>query len=444
MGTETMREIELDITTLAHGGRGMGRHDGKAIFVPLTMPGDRVHCRIVKAKARFAEAELVEIITPSPQRQAAPCPYFEKCGGCQWQHMPYPLQSEWKAKIFADLLTRSGVAEEDTLLSIVPSPSEWSYRNRVQFKCEQSGDARKSDDRFVMGFYRPESHDIVDIEKCMLADEKIQQLYTLLRQELPKSPRADAISQVDVSCGDDDKTRVIVHVAPKAVAKMEPWLQKLAEKNGFDACLQSGAKNTLQKVSGVGQTLVRPEADEPKLYSNPGGFVQVNPPQNRNMVAAMIERLQLTGKEKVLDLFCGMGNFSLPLAKRCAQVVGVENYAPAIMDARRNARRNADRDQQANAEFHVADAASYLRNTRPGDFDLVVLDPPRSGSAPVTKALLEVRPERVLYISCDPATLTRDLKQLVQNGYQVVSAQAFDLFPQTWHIESMTLLQRCD
>jgi len=168
--------------------------------------------------------------------------------------------------------------------------------------------------------------------------------------------------------------------------------------------------------------------------------VQVNSAQNRSMVAAMLALLELRGTEHVLDLFCGMGNFSLPVARRAKHVVGVEDYPPSIASARRNAEANA----LDNVEFHVAEAAGIISGSRANAPDLVILDPPRTGNYQVARQLLTIRPERILYVSCDPATLARDLVPLVNDGYQVLASQPFDLFPQTWHIESMTLLTRID
>ena len=207
----------------------------------------------------------------------------------------------------------------------------------------------------------------------------------------------------------------------------------------MNACLQSGRKETIKVVAGEPNLKVFADQPELRLEYGAGGFAQVNSAQNRQMVERMLSLLDLTGQEKVLDLFCGMGNFSLPIAKRAAKVFGVEDYAPSIQSAR----RNADVNGISNAEFHVGDAAEFLDRFNPGELDLVVLDPPRTGSFSTVKKLLDVMPERILYVSCDPATLARDLKQLVHNGYQVVSAQPFDLFPQTWHIESISLLERC-
>ncbi|MDH3454906.1 MAG: 23S rRNA (uracil(1939)-C(5))-methyltransferase RlmD [Desulfuromonadales bacterium] len=430
-----MAEIirDLDIISLVHGGRGIGHHDGKAVFVPLTLPGDRVACRVVKSKRRYVEAELDEIVVPSPLRREPPCPFFGSCGGCQWQHMPYLEQAGWKEKIFIDLMVRSKVIASDRLKPIVPAPDEWGYRNRVQLKCSFGAEG------LAIGFYRHGSHLVVDVDKCRLVAAPIQRTLGLLRRELPGAPCADCVSQVDVACGDDGEVRVILYVRPQGRQQLRSWLQAFAACHRINACIQAGSRETLEVVHGLSDLIVKVDQPEIALRYGPGGFVQVNSAQNRSMVAAMLELVALDGTEIVLDLFCGMGNFSLPLARRAKRVIGVEDHAPSIASARLNAAAN----NVGNVEFHAADAAVVMARPQAADgLDLVVLDPPRTGNYQVAGELLKIRPERILYVSCDPATLARDLAPLIQGGYEVVSSQPFDLFPQTWHIESMTLLRK--
>ncbi len=431
--TEVIKE--LDITALVHGGRGIGRHEGKAVFVPLTMPGDQIACRVVKSKRRYLEAELDAIVAASPQRREPPCPFFGSCGGCQWQHIPYQQQLHWKEKIFADLLVRSKVIASERLKPIVAAPDEWGYRNRVQLKCCSGAEG------LLIGFYRHASHVVVDIDKCLLLSAPIQTTLEYLRRDLPDAPCTEAVSQIDVACGDDGEVRIILHVHPQGRSQLTSWLRGFADRHQISACMQSGSKQSLEVIHGSSDLTIKLDQPELALRYGPGGFVQINPAQNRSMVATMLQLLALDGSENVLDLFCGMGNFSLPLARRVKRVVGVEDYAPSIASARINAAAN----HVNNVEFHAADAAMVMARYRVGDdLDLVILDPPRTGHYQTVSELLKIRPQRVLYISCDPATLVRDLTPLVQNGYEVVSSQAFDLFPQTWHIESMTLLRRVD
>jgi 23S rRNA (uracil1939-C5)-methyltransferase len=426
-------DIELTIDSLAFGGSGVGRHDGKAVFVPLTAPGDRVSCRIVREKARYAEAEMLALLEPAPQRRVAPCPVFGICGGCQWQHLPYTEQGRWKERIFADQLRRQGGIVEPTVLPLVPSPNEWHYRSRVQFKC------RQTENGFVIGFYKRASHYVIDVTHCPITDERLNGVLTLFRQWLPAAPDPACIPQVDLEIGSDGAVRAVVHCLGEEGA-LAAFLQPLAEGAGIALFLQPGRKETLLAVCGSGELEI--EVDEPplQLAYGAGGFAQVNLAQNRELVRAVVVAAALTGRERILDLYCGMGNFSLPLARRAGEVIGVEDYAPAIEQARRNARRNGI----SNAVFHAMPAeGAAARLTGGSPFDLVVLDPPRSGAFAVVKELLRLPPRRILYVSCDPATLARDLKSLLHQGFELLWSRPFDLFPQSSHTESLSLLQQC-
>lgn len=424
--------LDLSIETLTFGGRGLARHDGKAVFVPHVVPGDRVRCRIVRDRSQYVEAEVCELLEPSPARRTPPCPVAGVCGGCDWQQLPYGEQARWKERLFHEHLLRSGVATAEVLRPIVPAPDEWCYRNRLQFKC------RLTRTGFVTGFYRTASHFVVDTPRCLLAAPSIQEAYAFLRSELPRAPRAEALPQVDISCSDDGRAAALFHLLPDAVAEMRPWLAEVAARGGFAAALQYGRKETIEPVAGQGGLVTIVDNPPLDLHVGAGGFAQVNAAQNRRMVEAVVAAAGLTQRERVLDLFCGVGNFSLPLARRAGFIVGVECYPPAIADAMANAARHG----LDNLSFHAEPAEGAA--LRYGSFDLVLLDPPRTGAYQVMRDLLAARPQRIVYVSCDPATLARDLRPLVHNGYRLASAQPFDFFPQTWHIESLSVLERCE
>jgi 23S rRNA (uracil1939-C5)-methyltransferase len=427
---------DLRIDALAYGGSGVGRHAGKAVFVPFTAPGDLIRCRIVREKKRFAEGELLELIEPSAERREPPCPVFGACGGCQWQHLTYETQIRWKEEIFADTLRRQGGAEGDFPRHLVPSSDEWNYRSRVQFKCRQTVDG------FVMGFYRRGSHYVVDVENCPITAAPLNEALRLFRRWLPQSPCPERIPQVDMAVDDENRIRIVVHVLGSDYAALRDFLAPLAEDAGFALFFQAGRKDTLVPVTGDEDLHIRPvHGADLRLAYGPGGFAQVNLEQNRHLVEGVIAAAGLTGEEKVLDLFCGMGNFSLPLARKAKEVVGVEDFEPSIEKARENARKNGVR----NASFHPRTAEGAANDLAgPGEFDLVLLDPPRTGAYEVVKDLLSVRPPKIIYVSCDPPTLARDLKPLLHGGYRLVFATPFDLFPQTCHTESLSFLTRRD
>lgn len=425
----------LRIDALAYGGSGVGRLDGKAVFVPLTAPGDRIRCRIVQDRKRYAEAELVELLEAAPQRRRPPCPVFGDCGGCQWQHLPYAEQCRWKERIFAETLQRQAKIDASVLRPLVPAPDEWGYRSRVQFKC------RQTEAGFVMGFYRRGTHYVIDVASCPIADSRLNAVLALFRRWLPDSPCPHLVPQVDMELDDEGRVRVTVHALGAEAAALAAYLRPLAEETGISLFMQLGRKETLVRVCGEEDLHILPlGAGSLRLAYGAGGFAQVNLEQNRQLVREVCSAAALTGRERVLDLFCGMGNFSLPLALQAGEVVGVENYAPAIERAGLNARANA----LANARFRALPAEEAIRDvTAAKAFDLVVLDPPRTGAYEVVRELARLRPPRIIYVSCDPPTLARDLVPLLHGGYEVVSARPFDLFPQTHHTESVTVLHLC-
>ena len=426
--------VELRIDSLAFGGNGIGRLDGKAIFVPLTAPGDQIRCRIARDKGRWAEAELVEILQPAPERIIPPCPVFGRCGGCQWQFLPYDEQAQWKEKIYRDLLQRQAGVAPENILPIVAAPAPYAYRSRAQFKCTHTPQG------FVLGFYRKGSHVVVGISACPLLPKGLNDLIPLLKSAIDGSSVAGQIPQIDAGIDDRGRVRLVVHALEPAATAVAKLLQPLAMQENFALFVQNSRKEGgMQHVYGEEDLIISCDSPPLELAYKAGGFSQINLEQNRTLVNAVLSAAQLTGTERVLDLYCGMGNFSLPLARRCGEVVGVEDYAPSIAQAKSNARQNG----LNNIRFHARPAAGALRAYgENAPFDLVVLDPPREGASELCRELIDLSLPRILYISCDPATQARDLKTLLNNGYRCLSAQPFDFFPQTHHIESLAILAR--
>ena len=423
----------LCIDALAYGGSGVGRLDGKAVFVPLTAPGDQIRCRIVQDRKRYAEAEMIELLEAAPQRRVPPCPVFGDCGGCQWQHLPYGEQCNWKERIFAETLLRQAKIEASVLRPLVPAPDEWGYRSRVQFKC------RQTEGGFVMGFYRRGTHYVIDVASCPIAAPRLNEVLALFRRWLPESSCPQLVPQADMEVDDEGRVRVTVHALGPAGPALAEYLRPLAEQAGISLYMQFGRKETLLQVCGEEALHILPlGAGSLRLAYGAGGFAQINLEQNRQLVREVCSAAALTGREKVLDLFCGMGNFSLPLALQAGEVVGIENYAPAIRQAELNARANG----LSHTRFQSRPAEAAIRDvTAAKAFDLVVLDPPRTGAYEVVRELVRLRPPRIIYVSCDPPTLARDLVPLLHGGYEVVSSRPFDLFPQTYHSESVTVLR---
>ena len=422
----------LRIESLANGGAGVARYDGQVIFVSGTAPGDLVNCRLIEEKQRFAQGEIEEILEPAECRQRPPCPVADECGGCQWQHLPYPEQVRWKERLFHDTLIRHAGAQQVQLLPIVPAPREWGYRSRVQIKCHRTAKG------FVCGFFRPKSHFVVPIVSCPVLAGELNELLCHLKIVLGPSEFAWEIPQIDLSQGHDGKCRAVIHYLGKQKAELTSLLQLSDGLANCDMFLQSGRSATLSSVVGDGLLAIEVGSPPLKLHYAAGGFAQINLAQNRSLVQAVLAAASLTGTERVLDLYCGMGNFSLPLAVNAGLVIGVEEFPSSIAQAKKNAAENDIK----NVEFIARAAEGALENFSLGQsFDLVLLDPPRSGAFAVMKELVRQPVPRLLYVSCDPQTLARDLKTLLHGGYRLETSQPFDMFPQTYHCESLTILK---
>lgn len=419
--------IDLRIESLAFGGDGVGRHLGQAVFVPLTSPGDLVRCKIVQRKRRYLRAEVVEILEPGSDRCQPRCPVYGRCGGCQWQHLTYPAQLQAKEKTLTDILRRQLRRDDVSVAPIMRADNPWNYRSRVQFKC------RAGDNDLSIGFFRGGSHVVEAIAGCPIAAHEINQVLPWLYEHLPQLSRPERVSQVDVSIGDRGRPRLVIHDQASQQDHSRPLLDA-AEKENLALFIQSG--RTTHELRGPADVDLQVAMPPLWLGYGPGGFSQVNLAQNRALVKRVLDLADLQGDEKVLDLYCGMGNLTLPLARRCKQIDGVEDHAPAITQARRNSARN----DISNARFFATKAEAFLASTDKA-YSLVVLDPPRSGAFDVIGHLLRLKPTRIIYVSCDPMTLARDLGPLLVDDYRLVQTQAIDLFPQTYHLESISLLE---
>jgi 23S rRNA (uracil1939-C5)-methyltransferase len=426
----------LHIESLAFNGYGVGRLNGRVVFVPRTAPGDEIECRVVRERKNCLFAELIRLLKTSPERREPLCPAFGSCGGCQWQHLPYAVQTHWKDFIFRQMLQRQHRVAEEAFAPLAASPEAFHYRSRAQFKC------RHTDQGLVMGFYRQGSHYVVDIPECPLVAEEINVVFQRFRSCLRNSPGADRIPQIDISVDEKQKVRVVVHVLGGIGEKLAACLRPEAEKKNLNLFFQSGRNHTLRKICGTESLHLFPCGPEEgiSLAYGPGSFSQINLEQNRRLVSAVMDFASLRGNESVLDLFCGVGNLSLPLARKAGRVVGVENYTPAVVQAKRNAAANGIE----NTRFRACPAeAAFLKSEGVDEhFDVVVLDPPRDGAYQVAKGLVRSSPKKIIYVSCNPATLTRDLGPLLHHGYRISRCRVYDFFPQTYHIESLTLLEK--
>ena len=437
-----MREITINIEKMAFGGAGVGRADGKVCFVPFTAPDDVVRVGVRMEKRSYIAGELIEILEASPLRVTPPCPVFGACGGCNWQHLSYVSQLEQKQSVFDDTLWRSGRIEPEFILPIIPSRMPYAYRARVQLK------VRSVAGKLCLGFYKGGSHFIVDLPgKCAIADPVINQLVPELYRMLTDFAEPDKIPQIDVTTGDNGLAVVIFHYIGENYDTTAAYFTANCAiiPNVSGVFLQNGRKSSLQLLCGTDKLDYRVPSlrDQDKsglrLTFTPGGFSQVNYGQNRTLVSTVASWATLTGTERLLDLYCGNGNFAVPLAGSCREMVGIEEYGPSISDARQNCRING----VGNAILRCSDAKEEILAIikRKETFDVIVLDPPRTGAEELVKLLPALNPRKIVYISCDPPTLARDIGILKRFNYNVIKCQPIDMFPQTYHIESITLLE---
>jgi len=401
---------------MAHGGDALGRHEGKVIFVPYAIPGEEALVEIVEDKGRYARGRPVEILSPSPQRVDPSCPHFGpgKCGGCQWQHIAYQAQLELKATVVADQLARLGRLPDVPLKMKrpIPSDSPWHYRNHVQFSVGDDG---------RLGFVATDGRRVETIEVCYLLHPLLDELFAALDLELPELARLSL--RAGVNTGDLMMIFETHDDLPPALESDLPVSCVLLLSDGTPVNL-IGSNYVTEVIAGR------------TFRISTASFFQVNTAAAEELVRVVGGYLAPAGDETLLDAYCGVGTFALSLADKVGHVIGIEEAAGAVADACLNAA------ELANVEFIEGSVeASLPQLDRP--IDLAVLDPPRQGCKPrALAALIELAPRRIVYVSCDPATLARDARKLADGGYQLVEVQPVDMFPQTYHIESVALWER--
>lgn len=416
--------IELTMAGIAHGGEAIGRHAGKTIFVPYAIPGERVRVAIVEEKTRWARARLVEVLTPGADRVTPPCPYFGpgQCGGCQWQHIAYQRQAELKQAIVADQLHRLGRIADPPVADIIvlgdPTASEdeprflaYGYRNHVQFALTPAGQT---------GFRRAGNNELIPVARCLLLHDLLDELHGAL--ELAGFP----LQEISLRAGINTGETLILMIAPS---------EELPELE-----LNVPASVALQTPRGL-QPLVGPpwlteEVLGRRYRVSAESFFQVNTVGAAALVELVTAYADVRPGDIALDAYCGVGLFSLPLAEAASRVIGIEEAPSACEDFAINA---AERD---NIELHEGSVEAVLPalQAQGQRVDITVIDPPRSGAGPqVIARLAALVPRRIVYVSCDPATLARDAVHLTQAGFHLVEAQPVDLFPQTFHVETIAL-----
>lgn len=427
------------IEKLAYGGSGVCRIEGKICFVPFSCPGDEVRLRITSQKKSYCTAEIVEIIQPSSDRDVPVCEIYGACGGCNWQHVQYQIQLQQKRQIFAETLWRGGRVDGSLIGDTVASPKAYGYRSRVRFKVSaQRGGVN-------IGFHRNSSHVVENaLHGCYVAKPVINEILGCFRSILKDYAGVGLIDQISIDTGDQGAVAV-VHYSGRDFSGLKSFLAGRTSELGpcTGLYILSNRKETPEKIWGSAEiSYCMPSSNQDQqqhvLTYLPAGFAQVNQAQNVALLS-MIRRLgEFRSTDRLLDLYCGNGNFSIPIAADVASVYGIEGSEGSI----RSANSNKIRNNICNIDFVCADALVALRRLvhDAASFDVILLDPPRTGAGDVIPEIARLNPTRIIYVSCDPNTLARDCGLLAGHGYRVVKSVPLDMFPQTFHLESVTLL----
>ncbi len=420
------KTFTVEIEKMVYGGRGMGRVNGKVVFVPFTAPGEKVQVEVVRERKDYIEAVLKNIERNSPLRVKPFCDLFGKCGGCQYQHLPYPEQLKLKEETLKDTLHRLIRKGTFEVLTVIPSPHDRRYRIRAQLKVGMSAG------RAVLGFYAWRTHRVVEVQECPLLHPLVNGILEGLRNWMGERSKVP-IKGVEIQVSPDEGKGVVsLRIEASCRPKM---LEEIGQRiSGVKGMIVKGK----QKISWGEWTLFYdwPELlGKKRLHIQTSGesFFQVNPYQNWNLMRKVVEWAGLTGQERVLDLFCGSGNLTLPLAQQAWKVWGIDQDPQAIEHAAENARKN----NLPNCQFIAASAEEGIKLVlrEIDSVDVVVLDPPRPGARGTLDLLASLRPPKILYVSCEQPTLARDLTRLIDLGYNVKRIQPLDMFPQTYHIE---------
>lgn len=423
--------LEFDIDRLSHEGRGIASHQGKTTFIAGALAGERIRAIITATHKRHDEARLLEILEPSPERQLPACRHFDECGGCDLQHLQVKAQREHKQQQVLDQLKRyAGVEPDQIYPPLVGSPL--GYRRAARIGLNQ----RQRDGELLVGFRRRGSNKLLNIDQCPILEQQLQPVFNLVRQQLSDVDDVRQLTHIDLSCGDDDGF-IRFRATRRPGADLMQRLEHIAAALQLQLVIALN-EGTLPTEPAPGHYRL-PEF-ELELAFGSGDFIQINAELNRMMVSQAVEWLDPRPEDRVLDLFCGLGNFTLPLARKAAQVVGVEGSVEMV----RQAQANAAAAGLENAHFQRADLSESFVHApwyRSG-FDLILLDPPRTGAREAVQQLAGYGARKVLYISCNPAALIADLPLLLQAGYRVSRFGIMDIFPQTSHVESMLLLER--
>lgn len=446
------KEYILDIIAQGYEGEGIAKIDGYPVFVEGALQGEKVKVLIVKVKKNYAYGKLLEILNKSENREEAKCPHYNRCGGCSVQHMSYKAQLDFKWNRVKDCISKIAGLKEDIVKYPLGMDNPYRYRNKVQLP------VGLVNGKLAIGFYAPRSHNIIDIEKCIIQDEIAEKVSEITKAWMIKNKIQPAtidgefnpsglIRHIMIRRGFTTNEVMVVLVTLKdKIPHIDELIKALKENiSGIKSIIQNINPQNTNVILGEeckvlwGDEFITDYIGDLKFNISPLSFFQVNPIQTEVLYSKAIEYAKLNGKEIVFDAYCGTGTITLCLAQKAKKVYGVEIIEPAIINARENAKNN----NINNAEFFVGKSEEVIPNLINEGIiaDTIVVDPPRKGCDKVLlDSIIKVAPKRLVYVSCDPSTLARDLKILTEGGYKVIEVQPVDMFPHTSHIECCSLL----
>ncbi|EMO8815482.1 23S rRNA (uracil(1939)-C(5))-methyltransferase RlmD [Klebsiella michiganensis] len=418
----TRQIITVTVNDLDPFGQGVARHQGKALFISGLLPQEQANVVVVEDKKQYARAQVKRRLSDSPQRQAPRCPHFGICGGCQQQHASIELQQQSKRAALARLMKR----DVDDIIAASP----WGYRRRARLSLNYQPKSQQ----LQMGFRKANASEIVDVVQCPVLVPALGALLPAVRECLSELKSVRQLGHVELVQADNGPLMVLRHTAALPAADKEK-LERFSQSHGLSLYLAPQSE-ILEHIRGEAPWYT---SDGLRLVFSPRDFIQVNDGVNQLMVRTALEWLDIQPQDRVLDLFCGMGNFTLPLAKRAAQVVGVEGVPALVAKGQENAALNGLHN---GTFFHENLEEDVTRQAwAKHGFDKVLLDPARAGAAGVMLHIIKLAPRRVVYVSCNPATLARDSDVLLQAGYTIQRLAMLDMFPHTGHLESMVLFE---
>lgn len=432
-------KLSLSVEQLDHLGAGIAQHQGKVVFIPGALPDETVTVQLTEQKKNYARAKLIKVDSSSPERVEPECPHYHTCGGCDLQHMSLSGQREHKEAALLDIMAKFA-GTEGGALSPALTGEGWHYRRRARLATLFD----KNTKHLSLGFRAASSSNVVPISQCLVLAKPLSDLIVPFAKLLNQLSAKASLGHLELIAADNGHfavLRITKALNDKDLAKLSVF----AELHQIHICLQDNEGQF--QGQGVGAELVLPvyqlldenaQSDAVSLSFTPGNFVQVNGQINKAMVAQAMDWLAPAPDERILDLFCGMGNFSLPLAKMGADVIGVEGVAEMVTQARVNAKAN----NLDKLTFYHGDLSADL-SLEPwmGKIDKLLLDPARAGAFESLQWLKKMKPRKVVYVSCNPASLARDSAVLLERGYRLQQLGLIDMFPQTHHIEAMALFE---